>query len=302
MPRKSPTVSIVVPAYNEAESIERCIDACIDQTRPALEILVVNNMSNDDTDAIVRRVREKYQDKSTSIRLLNQSESQGITPTRNYGFDRAQGDVIGRIDADSIPDRDWVQQLQRIFRSSDVDAVTGPVIYHDMPARRFGRLADDQIRNMLDKMSREYKFLFGSNMGIRKRVWHEIKPELCDDPDNLMHEDVDLAVHLTQLGYKTIYDSRLSSGVSARRLENNPKQFYSYIMRNERTFKEHDLKSRAARVPIIIYLSTYFPLRTVRLAYDNETNRLSLATFRQRLAESRQIEDEPETEKSLLAK
>lgn len=113
---------------------------------------------------------------------------------------------------------------------------------------------------MLDKMSKEYKFL-GSNMAIRARVWDEIKDELCEDPDNLMHEDVDPAVHLTPAGYKTVYDSHMVSGVSARRLENTPRQFYSYIMRNERTFKEHDLKSRAARVPIIIYLSTYLSVR-----------------------------------------
>lgn len=291
MTKKLPTVSIVIPAYNESESIERCLLTCINQTRRAHEIVVVNNLSTDNTAAIVRRMQKEYKDKAT-IRLLNQAEAQGIIPTRNLGFDRATGEVLGRIDADSIIDPSWVREVQRIFSDSEVMAATGPVVYHDMPARRFGAVADDQIRNVLDRLARDHKFLFGSNMAIRATAWHDIKNEVCLDPEDLLHEDIDMALHVFQRDMKIVYDRKMLGGMSARRLDDSPRKFYSYVMRYERTYKRHDIKSATARIPIFIYLSTYFPLKALRLAYDPEENRISLSRFRQRLAEARATEAE----------
>lgn len=286
MTKKLPTVSIVIPAYNESESIERCLLSCIDQTRRAHEIIVVNNLSTDNTAAIVRRVQKDYKDKAT-IRLFNQTEAQGIIPTRNLGLNRATGDVLGRIDADSIIDSRWVREVQRIFSDSEVMAASGPVVYHDMPARRFGAKADDQIRNTLDHLARDHKFLFGSNMAIRATAWHEIKNDICLDHEDELHEDMDIALHMYQRDMKIVYDRQMLGGMSARRLEDSPREFYRYVMRYERTYKRHDIKSAAARIPIFIYLSTYFPLRAIRFAYDPEENRISLTRFRHSLAEAR---------------
>lgn len=302
MTRKLPTVSIVIPAYNESESIERCLMTCINQTRRAHEIIVVNNLSTDNTAAIVKRLQKQYKDKAT-IRLFNQDKAQGITPTRNLGFDRATGEILGRIDADSIIDPAWVREVQGIFADREVMAASGPVVYHDMPARRFGARADDQIRNTLDRLARDHKFLFGSNMAMRATAWHEIKDEVCLDEEDLMHEDMDLALHLFQRDMKIVYDRKMLGGMSARRLEDSPRKFYRYIMRYERTYKRHDIKSAAARIPIFIYLSTYFPLKALRLAYDNEENRISLSLFRTRLAEARANDAEAkEAEQQILSK
>lgn len=291
MTKKLPTVSIVIPAYNESESIERCLLTCINQTRRAHEILVVNNLSTDNTASIVRRMQKEYKDKAT-IRLLSQSEAQGIIPTRNLGFDRATGEVLGRIDADSIIDPSWVREVQRIFSDREVMAASGPVVCHDMPARRFAAKADDQVRNTLDRLAHNHKFLFGSNMAIRTSAWHEIKDEVCLDPEDLLHEDIDLALHIFQRGMKIVYDRKMIGGMSARRLDDSPRKFYSYIMRYERTYRRHNIKSASARIPIFIYLSIYFPLKAIRLAYDPETNTISLSRFRQQLAEARASEAE----------
>ncbi len=70
--------------------------------------------------------------------MLDQNDEQGITPTRNRGFDAATGDVIGRIDADSVLEPNWVEEVKNIFSDPGVGAATGPVIYYDMPLRRFG--------------------------------------------------------------------------------------------------------------------------------------------------------------------
>lgn len=285
-----PTVSIVIPAYNEADTIERCLLSCIKQTSKPFEIIVVNNLSTDETVSVVRRIKRQYGEQ-VPIRLLQQSQAQGITPTRNYGFAHAKGDVIGRIDADSILTPKWVTAVRRTFKDKSVDAATGPVLYHDMPAQRVGFKADEQIRSGLDKLARGHKFLFGSNMAVRKSSWEQIVDELCVDDDDRMHEDIDIALHMYLRGMNIKYDSYMIGGMSARRLDDSPRAFYNYVMRFERTYKNHHIKSATARIPIFIYLSTYFPLKAVRLAYDSDEGRFSLAKLREKVRTRRDDED-----------
>ena len=120
-----PSVSIVIPAYNEARIIRRCIIAALHQTVAPHEIIVVDNLSTDDTVEVVRDLMGEFP--QSGIRLVHQSLHQGIIPTRNYGFNAATGDVIGRIDADSIVDHEWVEAVQTVFADEEVMAATGPV-------------------------------------------------------------------------------------------------------------------------------------------------------------------------------
>ena len=282
----TPTVSIIIPAYNEASAIRRCLLAAINQSSPAEEIVVVNNLSTDETAEIVRDIQQEFP--TAGIRLLEQSAEQGITPTRNYGFDRATGDVLGRIDADSIIEPGWVEAVRRTFTDPDVAASTGPVLYHDMPMQKFGFAADEKIRSTLHRLARNHRFLFGSNMAIRASAWQKIAALTSHDPEDLMHEDIDLALVLYKNDLEIVYDPTMMAGMSARRLEDSPRDFYNYVMRFERTFKAHGVKSATARIPIFIYLLIYFPVRTVRKFYDGETNQFTLKKLRDELIRDKQ--------------
>lgn len=106
-----PSVSIVIPAYNEESVIRQCLIAAIYQSVPAHEIIVVDNRSTDRTAAIVQQMQQEYPE--SPVILLSQHEDQGLIPTRNYGLNHATGDILGRIDADSVVEPDWVEQVQR---------------------------------------------------------------------------------------------------------------------------------------------------------------------------------------------
>ena len=173
------------------------------QTVPAAEIIVVDNRSTDATVDVVRSVIAEHP--TAPIRLISQNDEQGLIPTRNKGLDAAVGDVLGRIDADSILEPNWVEQVQLAFADESIAAATGPVLYYDMPLRRFGLRADDQTRRVILKLSRDYHFLFGSNMAIRASAWRQIRPEVCRDEDDLMHEDIDLSIHLAQHDLRVAY-------------------------------------------------------------------------------------------------
>lgn len=263
MARMLPSVSIVIPAYNEEETIRACVVAALEQTVAAHEIIVVDNKSTDATAAIVHALQATYS--GTPIIYLQQFELQGLIPTRNFGLNHASGDVIGRIDADSVLEPTWVQEVQRIFSDPDVAAATGPVIYYDMPLRHFGAIADDALRRALVKVTSEFHLLFGSNMALRASAWREIRDDACLDPDDELHEDVDLSIHLNEHNLTVTYSSDMVAGMSARRLDDSPRQFYNYVMRFERTYDKHNVKSLTLRAPMAIFLSAYPALKAMRL-------------------------------------
>ncbi len=258
-----PSVSIVIPAYNEESVIRQCVTAAIYQSVPALEIIVVDNLSKDATAAIVAQLQQEYPE--AGIRLLSQDAEQGLIPTRNLGLDAAQGEILGRIDADSLLEPDWVEEVIKAFADPSVQAATGPVVYYDMPMRRFGLKADDKVRQLMLKLARhQYHFLFGSNMALRKSAWERIRGEVCRDENDEMHEDIDLSLHLAEHAMHIQYWPEMVSGMSARRLEDSPRDYRYYVTRFDRTYKAHNVKKIALKAPMVVFFSIYFPAKLLR--------------------------------------
>ena len=258
----APTVSIVIPAFNEAETIEACVIAAVHQTVAAHEIVVVDNMSTDATPSLVAALQVTYP--HAPIHYLEQRRTQGLIATRNEGLNRATGTILGRIDADSVLEPAWVEAVQSAFADSTVAAATGPVIYYDMPLRRFGARADDALRRALLVITSDYHLLFGSNMALRATAWQQIRDEACLDPDDELHEDIDLSIHLQRNNLRVLYSSEMVTGMSARRLDDSPREFYDYVMRFERTYDKHGERSVALRAPMAILLASYPALKAVR--------------------------------------
>jgi len=257
-----PTVSIVVPAFNEERRIRACVVAAIEQTEPADEILVVDNRSTDSTLRVLESLQREFPE--APLRVFRQDEEQGLVPTRNFGLDRAIGEVIGRIDADSVLEPGWVQEVRRLFRDPEVDAATGPVIYYDMPLRRFGHQADDAVRRAMLRLARDYHFVFGSNMALRASAWRDIRTVVCRDLGDEMHEDIDLSIHLQRCDHRVVYSSAMVAGMSARRLDDNARDYANYVMRWERTYDAHGIANPALRAPMVVFAAIYPVMKGVR--------------------------------------
>lgn len=263
MSTELPTVSIVIPAYNEELRIRACVIAAHLQTVPAKEIIVVDNRSTDSTVAIVESLQHEFP--AAPIILLNQNAVQGIIPTRNLGLSAATGDVVGRIDADSVIEPNWVEEVQKAFVDPQVSGATGPVLYYDMPLRRFGLRADDEVRRFVLRLSRKYHFLFGSNMAIRSSVWRDISEEVCLDAADEMHEDIDLSIHLANHSLTVKYVPTMISGMSARRVEDSPHDFSQYVRRFERTYDHHNLRNPLLRAPMLVLFAVYPGAKLMRM-------------------------------------
>ncbi|WP_294181025.1 glycosyltransferase family 2 protein [uncultured Schumannella sp.] len=258
----SPTVSIVIPAYNEESTIRACVVAAIEQTVPADEILVIDNRSTDGTLELLHLLQREFPD--APLRVFSQDAEQGLVPTRNFGMDLALGEVIGRIDADSVLEPDWVEQVRALFADPTVAAATGPVIYYDMPLRRWGHRADDTLRRGMLKLARDYHFVFGSNMAVRASAWRDIRDVVCRDEADEMHEDIDISIHLFDRGHRVVYGSKMVAGMSARRLDDSPRDYFSYVGRFDRTYDAHGITNPALRAPMVIFSAIYPVLHGVR--------------------------------------
>jgi glycosyltransferase involved in cell wall biosynthesis len=129
----NPTISVVIPCYNAAPFLRETLDSVLNQTRPALEVIVVDDGSTDDSAAIA-------QSYGPPVRVIRQ-ENQGESVARNRGMDEAQGDWIGLLDAD---DRWMPQKLERQLdalrvASSDVVCVYSDFIGFDSVRRHVVR-------------------------------------------------------------------------------------------------------------------------------------------------------------------
>ncbi|MES1220934.1 MAG: glycosyltransferase family A protein [Bacteroidota bacterium] len=92
----SPRISIILPTYNRAEYIVETIESIRNQTYPNWELLVIDDGSKDNTEALIREIKdERIQFHKTKKRL-------GIAGTRNEGLRIADGDLIGFMDSDDL--------------------------------------------------------------------------------------------------------------------------------------------------------------------------------------------------------
>lgn len=94
-------LTVIVPVYNGEKTIEKCILSLVNQDYEDMEILVVNDGSNDKTIDIVKEL--SVNNSSKSIRLINKN-NQGLTQARKTGIRNALGEYIGFVDSD-----DWVE-------------------------------------------------------------------------------------------------------------------------------------------------------------------------------------------------
>ena len=103
----SPSVSIFIPCYNESSTIERLLKSLYEQSYPrsSMEILIVDGMSTDDTRQKVKVFSDAHTD--LGIRIID-NEKRFIPHALNKGLKAAKGDFLIRMDAHSIPAKNYV--------------------------------------------------------------------------------------------------------------------------------------------------------------------------------------------------
>ncbi len=118
-----PTVSIVVPAFNEEECIAETITSCIAVDYPSdlLEVVAVNDGSTDATWQRMLEVKERH----SRVCLVDLGRNHGKRAAMAEGIRRSSGEIVMFVDSDSYLEPDAVTQIVQPFASPDVGAVVG---------------------------------------------------------------------------------------------------------------------------------------------------------------------------------
>ncbi|MFJ6026927.1 glycosyltransferase [Pseudarthrobacter sp. NPDC092424] len=202
-----PTVSVVIPTRNDGPELKVCLAMLAGQTRPADEIIVVDNSSSDDTAAICA---------AAGVNRIS-VDLPGIPATAAAGFDAAAGTIIARLDTDSRPPRDWLEHVERILRTAGArTAVTGPGDFYGGNAlvRWAGRHVFLGAYFSVIGFLLGHPPVYGSNFALRRELWAAIRASVVRDND-LVHDDLDISYRLrSDMG--VVYDPTLKVGVSAR--------------------------------------------------------------------------------------
>ena len=114
-----PLVSIIIPTYNRAELLKRAIQSCLDQTYKNIQVVVVDDASEDNTPEIVQRFKDsriKY------IRLPKNSGRPAVP--RNIGILNSDGEVIAFLDSDDyfLPEK-IEKQVRALTNSEEIGLV-----------------------------------------------------------------------------------------------------------------------------------------------------------------------------------
>lgn len=110
-----PLVSIVIPVYNGSNYVEEAIDSALSQTYKNVEILVVNDGSNDGgaTVAVLRKYRDKI--------VYYEKENGGCASALNYGIKRAKGEYISWLSHDDLYYPEKIERQIKLYESEDLD-------------------------------------------------------------------------------------------------------------------------------------------------------------------------------------
>ncbi len=114
-----PTVSVIIPVYNDPDGIKKTLDSLINQEYPndEYEILVVDNGSTDETTTVI----ESFAEEHSLVVALSETEIQGSYAARNRGVEYATGNLLAFVDADMWVELDWIESIVRVTKQDDCD-------------------------------------------------------------------------------------------------------------------------------------------------------------------------------------
>ncbi|KAF0845239.1 glycosyltransferase family 2 protein [Nocardia caishijiensis] len=257
----APTLSVVIPAFDEEEIIGECLARLVAQRVHITEVVVVDNNSTDRTREIVAEYAARW----SAIRLLTESE-QGLVHARNRGLDSATGELLARIDADTLVPPHWAGHIVDFF-AADADhdwaAACGRGQAYDLPyGDTVGALRQRWRARKADRV-KAVPVLYGSNMILRASTWARVRDRVTMRRD--IFEDVDTGLCVTETGGRNAFLPTITVGVAPRRMATGTASFARYMACLPRTLVLHR-RYGLALAAATVYLPAIITLHAARLA------------------------------------
>lgn len=153
-------VSIIIPVYNMADKIVKCVESILKQTYCNIEIILIDDGSKDDSYAQCKLLEEK----NPSVKVFH-TENRGSGPARNYGIDMATGDYAYFPDADDLLEPNAIEVLVNTMIKNDCDLVV------------FGYKCIDTDGKVIKEKKYQNKICLGSNIRMNYENYFDMSCE-----------------------------------------------------------------------------------------------------------------------------
>jgi cellulose synthase/poly-beta-1,6-N-acetylglucosamine synthase-like glycosyltransferase len=193
-------VSVIVPTHNEEENISNCLNSLFLQTTKPTEIIVVNDNSTDGTQKILTKLSKAHK----NLKVVNRSKSEGYTQAVLSGINKAKGDIVAILDADSSAPKGWLKKIVEAYDNGKVGCVGGPYLPSNSD-KPFPRIEYAYLWNMYN--TGRIKTLPGTNLTYDRKKAEKI---------NLFKNPPHFAID------KHIQTKLKSSGYTIKLLKDNP--------------------------------------------------------------------------------
>lgn len=194
-----PVVSVVIPVFNVASCLERCLDSVIRQTLQDIEIIVVDDGSTDQSPAIIAR----YAALDSRIRVITQT-NQGLSVARNRGIEIASGEFLAFVDSDDTIDDDMLEAMTAQAYDDEADIVVCGV----------KRLTPEGLLYQKTQMVPPFDMDQILSGNINRAAWNKIYRRALFTankllyPPGLLHEDLCITCQLFFFARKISWTSR----------------------------------------------------------------------------------------------
>ena len=187
IPALKAKVSIIIPIYNVAAYIGDCLRSVYEQTYPQLEVVLVNDVTPDDSmeqaAPWIQKLQEKFE-----VKIISHSVNKGLSAARNTGMKEATGDWIYFLDSDDEITPDCIElMVAEVAKHPDVDFVIGNVKFvgstWDFPLKCSAYVAGNEniLRDYttykwyMMAVNRLYKtaYLLQNNLYFKEGLLHE---------------------------------------------------------------------------------------------------------------------------------
>lgn len=205
----APFVSILVPAHNEADTLEAAVRSLAGLSYEQYELVLIDDCSTDNTLTMMNDLKAQWSE--LSITIVSLPVNQGKANALNEGLKAAKGNYIVGIDADSLLAPDAVTQLVTTLVSQpDYGAVTGKPVVRNR-SNLLGRLQLLEYIGVIDLIKKAQAYLTGSITtvsGVIVAFRREALEQVGGWNPAVMTEDIDVTWRMYRNHWRVAYEPR----------------------------------------------------------------------------------------------
>lgn len=274
-------VSVIVPVYNVEKYLARCLDSLVNQTLEAIEIIVVNDGTKDNSQQIIDEYSKKHPTKVFSYI----KENGGLGDARNFGLQYAHADYIGFIDSDDYVELTMYEKLYDLAYKNQSDLVLCDIEYDWEESGKKERMSG--FKNVPGIDSRNSVFLsplFAWNKLYRKSLFTN---HGLSYPQRLWYEDIPVTfpifAHANRIDYVpevlVHYIQRETSIMGSR---HNPKMddIFTVLDMARSYFLEHGLMTKYEKEMEYLYIEQLMLYGSFRFYRSNQSKVLMSKAFK----------------------